>query len=321
MNVFTGIVGLAASMVVLPLLCFAEVQVEKTEVPQAQTIIQEKLLELDRQLANKAFSEGVLNAFYPLLAKDAVLLPLNGHPVIGPAGCAAALKKFTPTGDTSKIKWEPLLAGISANEDVAYTHGRYPRGNTELEEGQKMTYGYYATIWKKTKPGEWQIAVSLGLINHDFSALPPLDMKKKVTLAKVDKITAELVKTELDFALMAKEKGTIDAFYNFIADTGLTISFDGPPNTKESYAQNLNPPNPAQQPTGKRPLLTWEPFYVFVSSSKDMAYDFGPYIFTAYDKNGNPHEVNGYFVTVWQRQSNNTWRFVLDGGNTSMQPE
>ncbi len=324
MNVFIGVAGLAASMFILPLVCFAGAQTEKadnTEIPKAQTIVQEKLLEVDRQLAKKASQEGILHAFYPVLAKEAVLFPGNGHPVIGPVGCAAAIKQDEADGMISKKEWEPLLAGISAQEDLAYTHGRYSRGHADPELEDKLGYGYYATIWKKSKTGDWQIVVSLGLIDLDFMSFPPLDMKKKVTISKANASTAEVIKTELDFAKLAREKGTNEAFYSYIADTGLALSFNGPPSTKEFYRQFMEQPHPEKKPDVKMPVLAWEPYYSFVSGSKDMAYNYGPYTFTVFDKEGNQFAAAGYFVTVWQRQSDNTWKFVLDGGNTCRHPD
>lgn len=323
MNMFNGLFGLAVSLFVLPLVALAttEPQAKKTEPPQAQTLVQEKLLALDLQLSHKADQEGILPAFFPLLTQDAVLFPINGHPLCGSAACAELIKKYQASNNIIKGQWQPLGAGLSANEDLAYTYGRYQRGNAELEHDNKIAYRYYATIWKKNQAGEWQIAVSLGLLDYNFFHEPPLDMAQKVDITKVNAITAQVVQTEYDFARLAKEKGNIEAFYHYIADTGIALSFDGPPNTKESYGQNLAQPTPNKPPEDKRPILAWEPFYSFVAGSEDLAYNFGPYTFTAYDQNGQQHLLTGYFVTVWQRQPDNSWRFLLDGGNTCIQPE
>ena len=58
--------------------------------------------------------------------------------------------------------------------------------------------------------------------------------------------------------------------------------------------------------------LTWHPEYVDVSKSGDLAYSYGPFIFSAKDSTGAEIVTEGIFHTVWKKQSDNTWRFVYD---------
>jgi ketosteroid isomerase-like protein len=58
--------------------------------------------------------------------------------------------------------------------------------------------------------------------------------------------------------------------------------------------------------------MQWEPVFSFVSVSGDMAYNYGPYKYTATDAKGNQQTGYGYFVTVWKKQPDNSWKFVLD---------
>jgi len=58
--------------------------------------------------------------------------------------------------------------------------------------------------------------------------------------------------------------------------------------------------------------LTWEPDYVDVSSSGDLAYTYGTFVFTSIDSTGITNENTGKFHTVWKRQVDGVWKFVWD---------
>ena len=66
--------------------------------------------------------------------------------------------------------------------------------------------------------------------------------------------------------------------------------------------------------------MEWEPVYSHAAASGDMAYNYGPYTYTASDAKGNIQKGYGYFITIWKKQPDNTWKFVFDGGNQSLPP-
>jgi len=119
----------------------------------------------------------------------------------------------------------------------------------------------------------------------------------------VEKWKQEIRKAEEDFAQMAKEKGIHDAFMSFAADDAVLQRGEliiG----KEAIDQHL-----------KRSIsknLAWSPDFVDVSSSGDLGYTYGKYVFTYNDSIGNPLEDIGIFHTVWKRQVDGTWKFVWD---------
>jgi ketosteroid isomerase-like protein len=61
-------------------------------------------------------------------------------------------------------------------------------------------------------------------------------------------------------------------------------------------------------------ILTWVPRGAEIASSGDMGYTDG--IWTAYQKKWLSDSVSqGTYVTIWEKQANGTWKFVLDTGN------
>lgn len=111
-----------------------------------------------------------------------------------------------------------------------------------------------------------------------------------------------LVQAEKNFAQMSVEKSIRDAFLANLAEEG--IVFDpGPVNGKQLYQKR--PASNAQ--------LTWQPIFADVARAGDLGYTTGPW---EYKKNKADEKpvAYGQFLSVWKKQSDGTWKVVLDGG-------
>jgi ketosteroid isomerase-like protein len=115
-----------------------------------------------------------------------------------------------------------------------------------------------------------------------------------------------MVKTEQAFSKMAEETNTRDAFLAFIADDGLLFR-PGAVNGKKWMSEH---PVPSSD---KRPLLAWQPAYAGMAVSGDMGFTTGPWEAKA-DINDEKPQGYGHFVTVWKKQADGTWKFVVDLG-------
>jgi ketosteroid isomerase-like protein len=116
----------------------------------------------------------------------------------------------------------------------------------------------------------------------------------------------EMVKTEQAFSKMAEETNTRDAFLAFIADDGLLFRPDAV-NGKKWMQEHPVPPS------DKNPLLAWQPAFAGISASGDMGFTTGPWEFKA-DRSDEKPSGYGDFVTVWKKQADGTWKFVVDLG-------
>ena len=116
----------------------------------------------------------------------------------------------------------------------------------------------------------------------------------------------DMVKTEQAFSKMAEEKNTRDAFMAFIADDGLLFR-PGAVNGKKWMSEHPVPPS------DKKPLLAWQPAFAGMAASGDMGFTTGPWEFKADIKDEKPSGY-GHFVTVWKKQADGSWKFVVDLG-------
>ncbi len=55
--------------------------------------------------------------------------------------------------------------------------------------------------------------------------------------------------------------------------------------------------------------LTWTPVRAEIAASGDLGYTFGSWSIPGQDR-----AVHGVYVSIWKRQPDGTWRWVLDGG-------
>jgi ketosteroid isomerase-like protein len=116
----------------------------------------------------------------------------------------------------------------------------------------------------------------------------------------------EMVKTEQAFSKMAEEKNAHDAFLAFIADDGLLFR-PGAVNGKKWLLEHPAPPS------DKKPLLAWQPAFAGMAASGDMGFTTGPWEFKADVKDEKPSGY-GHFMTVWKKQPDGSWKFVVDLG-------
>jgi ketosteroid isomerase-like protein len=121
----------------------------------------------------------------------------------------------------------------------------------------------------------------------------------------------EMVKTEQAFSKMAEEKNARDAFMSFIADDGLLFR-PGAVNGKKWMTEH---PVPASD---KKPLLAWQPSFAGMSRAGDLGFTTGPWEFKQ-DVNDKTPSGYGHFVTLWKKQTDGSWKFVVDLGITHPQ--
>ena len=112
---------------------------------------------------------------------------------------------------------------------------------------------------------------------------------------------------------MSEEKGTREAFTEFIADDGILFR----PTAVFGKKWMQEHPLPAS-PT--RSVLSWQPILADVSRAGDLGYTTGPWQFRKDIKDAKP-TVFGNFVTVWKKQPQGPWKFVLDLGISNPEPK
>ena len=116
----------------------------------------------------------------------------------------------------------------------------------------------------------------------------------------------EMVQTEQAFSKMARDKNARDAFMAFIADDGLLFRPTAV-NGKQWMSEHPVPPS------DKHPLLAWQPAFADMAAAGDLGFTTGPWEFKD-DSNDEKPAGYGHFVTLWKKQVDGSWKFVVDLG-------
>lgn len=119
-----------------------------------------------------------------------------------------------------------------------------------------------------------------------------------------------LMKTDLDFSDMSVREGMQRAFLFYIADDGVILRDKSYPSRgKEKLREYYSGKSDSSF------VLSWEPLFEKVSRGSDLGYTFG--IWTNTNKKSG-ETSKGTYVTVWQKQNDGSWKFVLDTGTQGL---
>lgn len=126
-----------------------------------------KLLQSDREFAQKSIESGAAEAFKIYLLKDALQLPAGRNPRLGREAIYQAMKA---AGDNYTLAWEPQDGEVAASGDFGYTWGNYTLSREDSSGAKQADYGKYLNVWKK-QDGHWRVLVDMG----NQSPAPQLD--------------------------------------------------------------------------------------------------------------------------------------------------
>ncbi|MFZ4522016.1 MAG: hypothetical protein ACOYNC_09930 [Bacteroidales bacterium] len=124
--------------------------------------------------------------------------------------------------------------------------------------------------------------------------------------------TSALLSADEAFSRMSVEKGMNAAFIFFAADSMIKMR-DGkfPLTTKaEMSAEFLRHPDSGM-------VLKWAPLKAEAAMSDDMGYTFGNW--ELYLESADT-TLYGNYVSVWKKQSDGTWKYILDAGCNTPKP-
>jgi ketosteroid isomerase-like protein len=107
----------------------------------------------------------------------------------------------------------------------------------------------------------------------------------------------EIIALEKAFETRAAEIGLVPAFRQYAAPDA--IMFLPGPMPAGPYLEQADWPG----------VIVWRPRMVSVAPSGDMAVSLGPSLWTVEDR-----KDPGYYLSIWSRQADGAWRFVLDRG-------
>ena len=135
-------------------------------------------------------------------------------------------------------------------------------------------------------------ALAATMAAYPASALGPLSPAAAQTAA-----ARQVEKTDLAFAQSVAQIGIGPGFRRF-AGPGAVM-----------FTPDPSPAGPYLQTVRTVAALLWRPQYVGVAPSGDLAFSRGPSLFQ-----GAGRSSGGFYLTIWKRGADGSWRFALDHG-------
>jgi ketosteroid isomerase-like protein len=122
-----------------------------------------------------------------------------------------------------------------------------------------------------------------------------------------------LITTDKAFSQMSVEKG-LNAAFIYYADDSVVKVRDG--NFPLIGKDTMTKIYLSRSDSGM--ILKWKPVRADISKSNDLGYTFGNW--ELYLK-ARDTTMYGNYISVWKKQSDGTWKYVLDAGSNTPKPE
>ena len=124
-----------------------------------------------------------------------------------------------------------------------------------------------------------------------------------------EKLKKEVAAMEDAFCAMAQQQGILAAFEHFAAPDVAFIDTD-PRKFRGGAAvrERIGPDTPGDK-------LTWAASFTDVSDDGTLGYNYGRYESRHSESDGKESVRTGWFLTIWKRQPDGTWRYVMDNGS------
>ena len=273
------------------------------------------LYELDRSRAHRRGSATPgPDSTISLLASDVVYLRAGAPAVYGLDGARELLASNPPS--TGGAAWLPVGGGVSDDLLAAYTYGITARRSDATNRldppDTAIRFERYIAYWVRSRSQPWRIAAyaevggpSAGEANLDTTqTTPPVRRLPAPRAAVASAVRA----ADSLFSDVAYRLGLAVAFSGAVAPTGAVFGSPqlvvGPDAVRAYYSAQSGGTS-----------LAWHPVYASGAGSGDLGFTIGDYLLTARGPSGAAVQRVGKYLTVWKRQKDGTWKFVIDGGN------
>ncbi len=262
-------------------------------------------------VARLGMSDGLASSF----ADDVVYLR-GGMPIIRGRGAAKAIAAAESIATPFTIRWQPVRAETSRDGQSGYSYG-YTILSTAAAGAPAIRVDRYIAYWRHLPVG-WRIAAYAETYGSPPTALaPPQDAvsaaMSDVPMARRTGALEAIRAADADFSNDATKFGAGEAFGRYAATDAQIFSgpgefISGPHAISESFG-----------PPTEKNTLVWHPVHGEVAASGDLGFTVGNAVFTGIREDGAQMQRFSKYLTIWKKQRDGSWRYVVDGGSSRPQ--
>lgn len=269
------------------------------------------LLRADLARADSVAQLGVARGLAANFTSDVVYLR-GGLPIVRSRAAAQAIIAAESLGGPVAVRWQPVRADVSRDGRNGYSYG-YTVIGSAANGTPSLRMDRYIAFWRR-EGDAWQIAAYA----ETYGAPPPaLAMPSVVADSALADVPMRRSRGPLEdvraaddeFAQTAMKLGSSRAFGAYAAANAQIFSTPGEFITgPDAIAQAFGP-------TTDDSKLSWHPVTGEVARSGDLGFTVGNAVFTGKNLDGTPQVRYSKYLTVWRKQRDGSWRYVVDGGN------
>jgi ketosteroid isomerase-like protein len=122
-----------------------------------------------------------------------------------------------------------------------------------------------------------------------------------------------LLNADIEFSKYSENYGQIKAFIQYADDNATLLRPNSMPVKGKKEIEKLY-----STKSDTSYVLTWKPLFAEAAESADMGYTYGTWLLIAKDEEQKEINSEGTYTTVWKKQSDGTWKWLLDTGNDGL---
>jgi ketosteroid isomerase-like protein len=275
----------------------------------------DELLRADIARTDSVMQRGMPDGLAANLTDDVVYLR-GGLPIVRGRDAARAIVAAESLAAPFAVRWQPVRAEASRDGLSGYSYG-YTIVSTAGSGAPAIRVDRYIAYWRHLPMG-WRIAAyaetygappaNLSLPAEANSAAMP-DVGMPSNTGALESMRA----ADVQFSADAMKLGTGVAFGRYAAADAQIFSgpgefISGP----HAIAESFGPPT-------EKNTLVWHPVHGEIAASGDLGFTVGNAVFTGVREDGAKLERFSKYLTVWKKQRDGSWRYVVDGGSARPQ--
>lgn len=123
----------------------------------------------------------------------------------------------------------------------------------------------------------------------------------------------QLVQEDLKFSELSRTSGRNTSFLHYCADNAVLLADNHLPISGRQQIQSY-----LETSDDSTYVLTWEPLFAQIAESGELGYTYGVFFLEWKEKSEKNKDSYGTYTTIWEKNTEGQWRFVLDTGNKGL---
>ncbi len=266
------------------------------------------------RLAAAIEEAGPVAAFSAFFGDASILLEPDRDIVRGKEAVLAAVSE-TAARSPLRTKLHRVGAGASSDGTLGYTFGWLE----PADDPAPVARPKYLALWR-SEEGGWRV-VALARSAGDAPPSPApagagavVWHRRSAFPGDSAKLAADIAGTDQAFAAFASREGVCAAFIGFADQDAVVFR-------RTDFGWGREAVRSAYAGCTPRDRATWAPVWSVSAASGDLGASVGEAVFAAREGDGSdlPSTYSKY-LTIWARQADGTWKWLLDAGSVRPSP-